>query len=536
MTRTALWILILVAIAFGGCYQDIFEAAEDVESVQWNPTLALPITNGSYNIIDILDELATEQLQYEVAEDGLVTLVFRKDSVVSRTAEELVQIDDEVYNTSIPLGTELSTELPVTGSITKSVTHYLDVNTPDGDSLYTAVLKGGLLDISITSDFPADGEITLTFFAVNIQGEVLETTFSWTDDGSGTQQFLRSVDLAGAVLDLTEGGTTANQLGFTVDLALQYNGSPVGAASSIALRLESKSLEFQQATGNFKSRPLSSKNGAFDFTFNDLVKGGLYYFDRPSVTLNFYNSFGVGVEATLESLTAHSMLRGDLALTGPVVGNPVALDYPDINNIGSFAQSRVVAYRGNSNIDQILAWQPDAISYTYNAAIAGGAPDEVHFVLDSSRLRGDVVFALPLEGRFRDLTLVEQYDFDGSLFEDAQDALFRLATDNGLPMHANLQVYFLAAGGAFIDSLIYDDRNLVLPGMIDDDGVVVQSTSANVDVAVGADRLAALAQAERLVLRATLNTPLSDTRSVKILEGNEIEISLLVQTEFEISF
>jgi hypothetical protein len=367
-------------------------------------------------------------------------------------------------------------------------------------------------------------------------GETLETSFSWTDDGSGTQEFSTSLDLTGAEVDLSENGTAANQLGFTVDLALRYQGAPVSATSSIELQLESKSLEFSQATGNFKPRQLSTKNGAFDFTFTDLVKGGQYYFDRPSITLNFYNSFGIGVEATLESLTAHADLRGDLALTGPVVGNPVALDYPDINNMGSFVQSRVRAYSGNSNIDQMLAWQPDAISYTYNAAITGGAPEDVHFVLDSSRLRGDVVFALPLEGRFGNLALVEQYDFDGSLFEDTQDALFRLSTENGLPMHAHLQIYFLAAGGSFIDSLIHDDSNLVLPGVIDDDGKVLQPTSKNVDVAVSSDRLTAISQAERLVLRATLSTPQNDSRSVKILEDNEIQISLLVQTQFEIAF
>ena len=76
----------------------------------------------------------------------------------------------------------------------------------------------------------------------------------------------------------------------------------------------------------------------------------------------------------------------------------------------------------------------------------------------------------------------------------------------------------------------------MLPGTIDADGKVISVTSSNIDVAVHADRLQAISMADRLVLRATLNTPQKDSRSVRILEENEIKIGLLVQTELEISF
>lgn len=534
MHRSIILLFAIMAISLSSCFKELADKVNDVEEIKWSPSLALPLTHGSFTIAEFADELSGENFGTTTRDDGLVVFVYSQDKVFSTTAEELVDIDDENYTSTLKPAAVSIPDLPISGTITQVELHEFSVSTLQGDKLYSANLKGGILDISLSGDFPASGELLITFDAITKDGLPLETSFQWTYDGTSSQQFERSINLEGWEIDYSDNGSAFNYFSFTTTLTLNYEGQPISTVNGLDLILDVMSMEFSMATATVGKRTIASETDEFTLNFIDELKGGIYYFDEPSISFNFTNSFGIPLHIAVNSLVAQSEKQGDLALTGDIVDVPSPIGYPSIDEIGESKQTSLFINHENSNLPDILAWQPNTISYNFEGTVNGNGTDDIHFVLDTSRISADVDLELPMIGRFRNLTFTEQYDFDGSIAEEVESALFRLTTSNGFPINADVQLYFLSDTGALIDSLIYDDRRLLEAGLTDVNGKVTEATTKEIDVIVQNERLTSLSNASSLLLRATLNTPENDTKSVRIYETDRLILKLFAQTEFEI--
>lgn len=534
MHKSNILLISMMAIAFSSCFKELSEKAGDVDQIEWSPNLALPLANGSFTIAEFADDLSGENFATTTRDDGLVVFVYSEDKVFSTTAEELVNIEDENYSTVLKPADVAIPDFPISGTITQVEAHTFSVITPEGDKLYAVNLKDGIIDIYLSGDFPASGELLITFDAITRGGIPLKTSFEWIYGGTNSQQFERTIDLDGWTIDYSDNGNTFNYFGFTTTLTLNYEGQAISNVNGLEFVLDIKSMEFSQATATIGKRSITSEADQFTLNFIDELKRGKYYFDEPAISFNLTNSFGIPLQIGINSLVAQSEERGDLQLTGNVVDVPQAIDYPSIDEIGESKLTSIYINHENSNLPDILAWQPNTITYDFEGTVNGNGTDDVHFVLDTSRITADVDLELPMIGRFRNLTFSERYDFDGSISDEVESALFRLTTSNGFPINADIQLYFLSESGALIDSLIYDDRRLLAAGLIDENGKVIESTTKEIDVIIQNGRLTSLSQATSLLLRATLNTPQNDTRSVRIFEDDRLSIKLFAQTEFEI--
>ena len=202
--------------------------------------------------------------------------------------------------------------------------------------------------------------------------------------------------------------------------------------------------------------------------------------------------------------------------------------------MGTIVETDISIDHQNSNLPVLIAWQADEIAYTFEGIVNANDNNDVHFVLDTSRIVADIDLELPMIGRFRNLRFSETYDFSGSDLEEAEYALFKLSSSNGFPISAKLQLYFLDNSTNLIDSLIYEDQQVLEAGEVDTNGKVIQATEKDIDVMVPRDRLVDIAAASRLVFRAILDTPENDVRSVRIYEDDRLDVKIYIQTEFEI--
>ena len=535
MTRYSIALFISVLFLLTSCFKEIADDLNNIDNLTWNPTLALPLANGSFTIDEFTRELSGDNFSSSIRPDGLVVFHYHQDQAFSQTAEELVDIQDENYNTTVRPSSGSLPNLPVTGTITQVELHEFNVDTPENDLLYTASIKGGRLEIDLNGNFPASGELTLTFPGLTKDGTMLQTTFQWNYDGSNNQQFLRTIELAGYEFDFTDNGSTSNYIHFNTTLTLNYEGQAVTTTEGIDLNLDLRALEFSKATATVSRRVVSTETGEFTFNFLDELAGGVYYFDEPAINFHFRNGFGVPLEATIIGTTAHSISRGDLSLTGNVVGNPFSMGYPTIEEIGTVVETDITINHENSNLPQMIAWQPNTISYEFEGVVNPSSNNDVHFVLDTSTVSANIDLELPMIGRFRNLVLTQNYDFTGEELDEVEYALFRLHSSNGFPINANIQLYFRDGNGLFIDSLIYDDQQVLEAGLTDNIGKVTAPTVKDIDILVPKDRLGPISQAQRLFMRAKLDTPENDTRSVRIYAEDRLSVKLYVQTQFEIN-
>lgn len=534
MAKSTIVLSIVTLLLLTSCFKELVDDINNIDNLQWNPKLALPLANGSFTITEFAEELSGDNFTTTTRDDGLVVFIYSQDQVFSEYAEDLVNIQDENYNATLrPTSTSIP-DLAINGSITTQEIHEFNVSTVENDKLYSAKLKGGSLEIDLNGNFPTSGELLLTFHGLTNDGVTLETLFQWNYDGSNAQQFQRSIDLTGLDIDFTNNGTTYNYFHFTSTLTLNYEGQAVTSTEGIDLNMDLLSMEFSQATATISQRTVAAEADTFSLNFMDELRGGVYYFDEPAINFNFANSFGVPLDASILEVTAHSDTKGDLSLTGNIVGNPFSIGYPSMNEMGTVVQTELSINHENSNLPDILAWQPNTISYSFEGIVNPNANDEVHFVLDTSRIGADINLELPMIGRFRNLTFTENYDFNGSDLEEVEYALFRLYSSNGFPINADVQLYFLNSTGTLIDSLIYDDRKVLEAGLTDNNGKVTSPTEKNIDVLIPSDRLVPISAASSLLLRATLDTPENETRSVRIYDVDRLTIKLAVQTEFEI--
>ena len=336
------------------CFSELANDFKNIDELTWNPSLALPLANGSFTIDEFAEELSGDNFSTGARPDGLVVFYFSQDQVFSENAEDQVNIQDENYvsSISVPLG-DLP-DLPINGSVTTQRIHEFGVNTSFNDKLYSASLKGGTLEIDLAGNFPASGELVFTFNGLTLDGETMQTSFSWTYDGSNTQRFQRTIDLTGMEMDLTDGGTTFNYFYFTSELTLYYEGQTVTTSQQLDLSLDLLNMEFSQAFATVAERVIATESNHFTLNFLDELNGGQYYFDEPSINFHFSNSFGVPLSATIIEATASSVERGDLALTGSAVGNPFTMGYPTINEIGTVVESDITLNHENSNLPQLL--------------------------------------------------------------------------------------------------------------------------------------------------------------------------------------
>lgn len=538
MNRSIIILFVIMAITFSSCFKELTDKVNDVDEITWNPKLALPLTNGSFTIAEFADDLSGEKFSTTSTDEGIVVFKYSNDNLFSTTAEELVQINDE--NINVVLQPDLSSipdlSIPITGTFIYEEKHEFIGATAEGDKLYHLALKGGVLEMSITGDFPASGELLITFDCISKDDIPLEILFQWNDDGSNSQQFDRAIDLAGYEIDYSKNGTTFNNFSYTTLITLNLNNQVISLTNGFDFNLGVKSLQFSFATATVSPRSITAETDTVILNLINEVKRGMYYFDEPSISFNFENSFGIPLQIAMNSFVAISESKGDLALTGDIVSTPQTIGYPSIDEIGEVIQSNVTINHLNSNLPQILAWQPDKIIYNFEGIVNADGNDDTHFLLDTSRIFTGVELELPMIGRFRNLTYVEAYDFDGTMVDDIESVLFRLTTTNGFPIDANVQLYFFSDAGAFIDSLIYDDRQILVAGLTDDNGKVTEPTVKVIDVVVQHERLATISNATRMRMRATLNSSEYDTKSVRIYENDQLSLNLFVQTEFEIVF
>lgn len=135
---------------------------------------------------------------------------------------------------------------------------------------------------------------------------------------------------------------------------------------------------------------------------------------------------------------------------------------------------------------------------------------------------------LPLEGLAHSFVLADTLDF--SLGEDLDpiDSLsFRLAVDNGFPLSAVVQMYFLNSRHQVMDSLFNQPTEIFAPAEVDDDGIVTHPAQRTTDIGYGPERAKAVKTAKYVVIKAQLKTTDAfEDEIVKVLNHYGIEIQL----------
>ncbi len=470
-------------VLFNACLQDI----DDVQLTDWSPEIAIPITNTTYSIQDFLENNNSGG-SITTDEDNLLKLI-HAGRVSSLNGADKIQIPD----VSIPLP---NSSLDLSSSMI-----------PFGYDLTKVDFKGGELRFAFDNIHNEDLMVSLQINELMDNGMSITYNIPVSWDGSASQTIMFSTDLMDKTLDLSGG-----------NLSISYDARLSSTNQSVLLDKASIGLKdisyryIQGYIGNISfDLPLDSI--AIDLFENSV--GSSIYFEDPIIRTSISNSFGVPVRIQANALNAMTHESGIMAITSDL-DDGVDFNYPTLSEVGDYASTMIEFNASNTNIATIISDNPYLLLYDFSAtANPENDPNIEGFLMDDSRFSVDFELELPLWLRSDIFTLENVVEFDGSILDEIEAAHFKLNTNNGLPIDADLQFFFEDENGVVLGTLFDTPTPILSSGELDADGRVISNGSNELDIPLSNSLLQQIMPAKQIRIAASIVTADMGTTSVK---------------------
>lgn len=500
-------LLALVLMFLFGCSQ--FAELEAVERSDYEASYAVPLLNTSFSMNDLLDNFE-ENSVLTVRPDGLLRLQY-SGSVLTENADDVF----EAINTTIGGLGVIALESDVQA---------LPFSGPDGLVIDEMFLKAGEMFWTLQNCHDKAVTATIIFPSVTRNGEPLVISrdldaYSGTGDCPARNNIFSPIDLDGYVV------TPVNDSIYVEYEAIDTDGVsiPPGEGNTILIA----NLAFSYAEGYLGQIQHSSGEDRIDIDFFDNFIRGDVYFEDPVVTFNFTNSFGIPTEALIKRFDVLTVNGDTLPLESMFLDGGINFPYPQLNEVGLTKSEDFVFNKDNSNIREILSAGPVAIIYDVDAVTnPNGDTDVRGFVTDSSFYEVQVEVDLPLYGSVINFGVRDTFDLNLGDFDKANQAEFKLVTENGMPIAIGIQGYFLDDAGTVLDSLYSESTRVIQGAPVGLDGRPTDKETTTTFSDFPPARFTSIKQAARLEIVATFFTTTNGTQSVQILSGQDVKVKL----------
>jgi hypothetical protein len=521
--------LILPVALLSACYADFKDELDKVGSVNWNPDLGLPVVSGLFTIEDYVNA-TSDDLIVSQDSNGVVVFEYTGPEISSDRAETMINLRDQAFNGAIGFNLGESSQLPIVGTLTKSLNFEFVVDTEGSDLLDSLLLKSGTFNIDINGNYPTSGEIEIVINPLTIGGNIYSQVYSWTyNPANPTQSFQESIDLKEALLDYTNGNTTSNSFSINVNLTISYEGQTITPNNLINLSFTMNNTMFRLAYGKFGQRQFETPVESVLLGIFDSIEVDSFYLDNPQLDISFKNSFGLPVVAQLSALIAVNSNGDALAMSGSVIDNPIAVSRPMIGEEGKFIETNITINSDNSNIADIISFLPSELLYHFDGSIDSQGSQTEQFVMDSSRVIGTYTVKLPLSGLITNFTTSKEYNFNGEDLDLLKKTKVILFTTNGLPLTVGTELIFLDANDIPLDTL-FAGENILEPGITNSNGIVISPTENSVETLLTEGEMEVLKRSKKIVLSTWLNTGTSGKENVKIKMTDQVKVNVFIQT------
>lgn len=496
--------LLTLFFCFQGCIKD-FQNIDDVEISSWQPEVAVALVNTSVSIQDFLDDFDTGG-HLVVDNDKFMTLVY-ESNVFSVSGDKVVEIPDF----TIPV-IDTSVAVP-----------YSMINTPFDIDFFS--IKNGKLDYSFQSPYPEDMDVIIEVRNITQNGTQLQFSEVADYTGASPVNVNGSIDLSGYIMDFATG-----------QIEIRYIATN-GAGTRKHLNnmaMSFNSFEYDMAQGYFDQYEfdLPSDSILIDL-FENAVAGNLQIED-PKIRLIIKNSFGVPIQMSAQKLEAETVLDGNMNIN-TVLDNGVSFGYPTASEVGQFKTTVIEINSTNSNLADVISSSPTQLNYDWAAmSNPDSDPSLKGFVKDDSRFDVDVEVEMPVWFSAQNFAIEEVNEFDASFFDDIISAEFKLITENGLPLEAGVQVYFLDDNGMVLDSLLNGINNTVIPAAeVDSNGKVIASSTGEEVVEIAGTRIENIRAATQIAINGTVSTTDMGTVAVKFYSDYGMNFKLGVKAKLK---
>ncbi len=465
-----------------------------------NQEFAIPLFSGKTNIKEALDNFG-DQDHITIGSDGLITLNFKGD-LTTKKANEIWTLFE-----TVPFFLQDSVfALPLS----------------DNTNLFIQKVsyKAGLFSALIQSMVPEDVEVKISVPQLKKNGVSFEKTINLTY--SGVLPVLGQVDstsLAG--YDLSSDNDTV----YIRQQCITKSGKKVNVGIFGALT----KLKFSYAQGYWGREVVDLPRDTINIDLFNNWRQGTVYFQEPVIKINVLNSFGVPTRSDIKVMKIFTVKGDILDLQSPVITNGINFEYPKINEVGQTKSISFSFDNKNSNIAEVLGSGPAAFDYDIDfIANPDGDINIKGFMTDSSYFLFQADVSLPFYGKAIQFDARDTFDLDFTKFtENAASAELKLITENGVPLGATVQCYFLDAQSKVVDSLFLDKKEIIGAAPVNvSTGLPTGLNKVITYIPLDAARIAKLLPVKRIATKALFSTTNDGITPVKITANQDIFIRM----------
>jgi len=497
----------------------------------WSPDVIAPIAKGTLGIDDIIPD----SILYN--DTNGVWHIWVERNLLNFDVDTLVDIPDTIIRNAFGL--------PILGGpfYYPPGQHLFDIdqfNMLDlkGVLLREARLKRGTLRYRVKST--VNGSLRCIYTLQGVQRDglpvVLESTTQPADDAS-PYFFEGSMDISNCTFDLTGGVGQYNRIATALDIAVSPNAADsaaIATGDSVIFELSFDDLALSYARGFFGSRneainETAQLSGDFD------MPNGVVDIDQVSIALHIENPIGVDAILSIDEFSGMNFNGNtQVNLVHPPLYNDLLLTRA-IDQAGFIIPSNKDYFMSptNSNVDQFIENLPNELQLRGNIWInpLGDVSDANDFIYFDQLLKANVIFDLPLNIGFNQLTMRDTLEVQSIENLPEMDGALRLVVDNYFPFDAMANLVLISSNGSSFTLL--KDGN-VQPALLMADERSTQMTRSELLIPVNRELLTLMQSNSQLAVSLSLTT---DDSAVKrrIFEEYRMDIQVIGSGSIEVS-
>lgn len=537
-------VIIGLTVVFNSCIKDNFNFSKWDKEIQYEAGFAVPAVWGDLSFTDALQKFDSTGLLIENNE-GYVSMQYRT-RVSSASVQEIMYLQDQSS----------------TGSITSPVFNFDGFNN-FGDTisyLYimempftmfnpeaeidSVLLKAGILDIYTNSTYGHSAKLYVTFPSITKKGVPFTRTFTYVP-GGGTVSSIGN-DFTGYKVDMSQTSAHFNEIPIEIRLSLFYSGSGVPNTGSISFTTNMTGMEYKTMFGYFGLNTLFFESDTIDISIfsNSDWEIERYRFEDPKLEVFYTNSYGVPSQFYFTHMQASSAIDDhEYSIIDYGVGLPVGESNPYnvsfSTSYGQVMKDSLKLNRTNSNIADIVNKRPKWIQFKAKATTNPAGNSHHNFVADNSKIDVDVIMELPLWGYIYNFNVRDTLDIDLSdLFSEDNPitrALLRVEFNNGFPVEAVSQVYFVDKNYQVLDSIFANGiERIIAPAVIDGNGKVTDFSQKITKIEYDLNRLDKIRKCKYVIIQAHAHTTnAASNKVVKIYKDYKIKFDVGFEIDVE---
>jgi hypothetical protein len=538
-------ILITIVLVVSSCVKDNFDLDKWDREIQYDASFAAPAVWGDIAFIDVVELYDSTGLLIE-NDEGYVSLQY-KTKVSSDTVQSIIYLEDQHTTGAIA-----SPVFNFAGfdSFGDSLSHVYNTDmaftmfNPEAE-IDTILLKTGILDIVASSTYGHSARMYITFPTVTKNGVPFSRIFTFVTGGGYSAS--TNNDFSGYKIDLTQTANGFNEIPVQVRLTLYYSGSGVPNTGNLSFDADMTGMRYSIMHGYFGLNTLFFESDTISISLfrNDDWDIERYRFEDPRFDIFYWNSYGVPSQFYFTHLVANSAIDDlDYNIIDYGVGLPIGESNPyDVsyaNTVGTIMLDSLKLNRSNSNIADVVNKRPKWIQFKAKATTNPAGNDHNNFVTEDSRIDVEVVMELPLWGYVYNFNATDTTEVDVSdLFNDynpLKRALIRIDIQNGFPIEAFGQVYFVDENYQILDSLFYTyQERLLAAADVDADGRVLEFSRKITKIEYDEERLEKLRTCKHVIYGGQANSTDADTNElVKIYSDYRIKFDIGFEVDLEV--